>query len=274
MLNAQVKFVSWGKIYNFSVDQLKLLPGDSVMVNTELGLELGKVIALSEEASDLVPKSKLELVLRKASSDDLAKVPGISRKKEVLDFCRELIEKHNLAMRLIDVYFSWEGNRFDFAFTADGRIDFRELVKDLSGYFNVSIRLTQVGTRDEAKITGDCGPCGRTLCCQTCLRKFCSISSEMAETQQVVNRGSDRISGMCGRLKCCLSFEYEGYKLLAGKLPACGTKVNVDGSHGVVIQQHILKQTVEVRIPHKGSEERDIIIEVDINRHNRNINIF
>jgi len=276
MYSAQIQFISWDKIYSFSVDSLELKVGDYVIVKTELGLELGKVVSLTEKKEDLVSKDpaasqELKPVIRKASKEDLARVPSSTQKKEALDFCRETIKKHGLSMKLVDVHFSWEGGRLNFAFTADGRIDFRDVVKDLSGYFNASIRLTQIGTRDEAKIIGDCGSCGLGLCCQGCLTEFCSITSEMAETQQVVNRGSDRISGMCGRLKCCLSFEYEGYKFLAGQLPPCGTKVNVDGVRGTIIQHHVLKQTVDVRVKSEKQDERDIIIEVDINRHKKKI---
>ncbi|MFA6995060.1 MAG: regulatory iron-sulfur-containing complex subunit RicT [Patescibacteria group bacterium] len=269
MLIAQVQFISWDKIYNFSVGQLTLAAGDYVIVKTELGLELGKIVALIEETEATSIKKELKPVIRKASNDDLSKIPEASQKKEALEFCREMIKKHNLSMKLVDVHFSWEGGRLNFAFTADGRVDFRDLVKDLSGHFNASIRLTQIGTRDEAKITGDCGSCGLTLCCRGCLKDFCSITSEMAETQQVVHRGSERISGMCGRLKCCLSFEYEGYKFLAGQLPPIGTKVNADGIRGTIINHHVLKQTVDVRIPAERVDERDTIIEVDINRHKK-----
>lgn len=269
MLIAQVQFISWDKIYNFSAGQLTLAVGDYVIVKTELGLELGKIIALIEETEALTLKKELKPVIRKASDDDLFKVPEISKKKEALGFCREMIKKHELSMKLVDVHFSWEGGRLNFAFTADGRVDFRDLVKDLSGHFNASIRLTQIGTRDEARIAGDCGSCGLTLCCRGCLKDFCSITSEMAETQQVVHRGSERISGMCGRLKCCLSFEYEGYKYLTGQLPPIGTKVNADGIRGTIINHHVLKQTVDVRIPAERADERDTIIEVDINRHKK-----
>jgi len=170
---------------------------------------------------------------------------------------------------LIDVHFAYENNRFNFAFIADGRVDFRELVKDLAGRFSANIRLTQIGTRDEAKISGDCGPCGRVLCCRSCLNEFSSITSEMAEVQQVVHRGSERISGMCGRLMCCLSYEYEGYKELAGQLPPIGTKVNVDGARGVIIGHHFLKQTVDVKIAGEKEGDRDTIIEVDVNRNKK-----
>ncbi len=240
-----------------------------------MGTELGKIVFLGPEEEQLGKEEKegeareLKPILKKADYDDIARLPSPERKEEMLDFCREMIKKHDLPMKLVDVHSSLNGSRLNFAFIADGRVDFRELVKDLAPHFGVNIRLTQIGTRDEARISGDCGPCGRDLCCRDFLKEFSSITSEMAEAQQVVHRGSERISGMCGRLMCCLSYEYEGYKEMAGKLPPIGTKVNVDGSRGIVIGHHLLKQTVDVRINSEKEDERDVIIEVDINRHNK-----
>jgi len=267
MLIAQVKFAPWDKAYNFSLGDLQISVSDTVIVETELGRELGRVIAVFEGS----PENEREIkpILRLATYDDVAKLPTAERKEEMMDYCRQMIEKHTLPMKLVDVHSSWEGKRLNFAFIADGRIDFRELVKDLASHFGLNIRLTQIGTRDEAKISGDCGPCGRSLCCRQFLEDFSSITSEMAEAQQVVHRGSDRISGMCGRLMCCLSYEYEGYKEMAGELPPIGTRVNVDGAHGVVTAHHILKQTVDVRVAGGKEDDRGTVIEVDINRHKK-----
>jgi len=266
---AQIQFAPWDKLYNFSVGGLEVVVGGHVIVETELGTELGRVVRVIESDKAAGPDREIKPIIRRADYDDVAKLPDADTKEEALSFCREMVAKHNLPMKLVDVHFSFEGNRLNFAFISDGRVDFRELVKDLSGHFGVNIRLTQIGTRDEAKITGDCGPCGQGLCCREFLTEFSSITSEMAEAQQVVHRGSERISGMCGRLMCCLSYEYEGYKDMAGKLPPIGTKVNVDGTRGVVVGHHILKQTVDVRIPAQKEDVRDTIIEVDINRHNK-----
>jgi len=273
MLIAQVQFAPWDKVYNFSTGSIELKAGDYVIVRTELGTELGKVVSFSSEnkaeTESEADEHELKPIIKKADYDDIAQLPDATQKEEVLEFCREMIEKHGLPMKLVDVHFSFKSNRYNFAFISDGRVDFRELVKDLAGRFNASIRLTQIGTRDEAKISGDCGPCGRKLCCRSCLNDFSSITSEMAEAQQVVHRGSERISGMCGRLMCCLSYEYEGYKELAGKLPPIDTKVIVDGVRGTVVGHHILKQTVDVKIKAERADERDTIIEVDINRHKK-----
>ncbi|MHB8903697.1 MAG: PSP1 domain-containing protein [Patescibacteria group bacterium] len=269
MLIAKIQFAPWDKFYNFSLGGLNLALGDYVIVETELGTELGKIVSIVSVVNNVEAKEgerEIKPIIRKATYDDVAKLPSAEKKVEVLQSCQDLILKQGLSMKLVDVHFSYEGNRMNFAFIAEGRVDFRELVKELAAQFNVNIRLTQIGTRDEAKITGDCGPCGKGLCCKEVLKEFSSITSEMAEAQQVVNRGSERISGMCGRLMCCLSYEYEGYKELAGKLPPIGTKVNVDGIRGTVVGQHILKQVVDVKIPAEKSDERDTIIPVDINR--------
>lgn len=269
MLIAQVQFAPWDKVYNFSTGGQELSSGDYVIVKTELGTELGKVVKLFKDDEAGKEGREIKPVLRKADYEDIAKLPSPERKEEVMDFCREMIARHDLPMKLVDVHFAYDNNRYNFAFISDSRVDFRELVKDLAGRFSANIRLTQIGTRDEAKITGDCGPCGRELCCRGFLDEFSSITSEMAEAQQVVHRGSERISGMCGRLMCCLSYEYEGYKEMAGQLPPIGTKVNVDGARGVVIGHHILKQTVDVRIAGEKEGDRDTIISVDINRHKK-----
>ena len=269
MLIAKIQFAPWDKSYNFSLGGLELISGDWVIVETELGTELGKIISLASIPNNLEAKEgerEIKPIIRKASYDDIAKLPTAEKKAAVLETCQGIILKQSLSMKLVDVHFSYEGNRMNFAFIADGRVDFRELVKELAAQFNVNIRLTQIGTRDQAKITGDCGPCGKGLCCQGALTEFSSITSEMAEAQQVVNRGSERISGMCGRLMCCLAYEYEGYKELAAKLPPVGTKVNVDGVRGTVVAQHILKQVVDVKVPANKEDERDSIIAVDINR--------
>jgi len=269
MKYAQIKFAPWDKAYSFSIGELALSVGDYVIVETDLGLELGKITCLMDRKNSESDERELKPILRLASYDDVASLPDQLKKNEMLDFCRDRITYHNLSMKLVDVHSSFQGNRLNFAFIADGRVDFRDLVKDLAAHFTANIRLTQIGTRDEARITGDCGPCGRGLCCREFVDEFSSITSEMAEAQQVVHRGSERISGMCGRLMCCLSYEYEGYKEMSGKLPPVGTRVNVDGTRGVIVGHHILKQTVDVKISAEKEGERDIIVEVDINRYKK-----
>ena len=270
---AQIQFCSWDKIYNFSAENLKIKRGDYAVVETELGEELGKVLILEDRElrADELPGGEkfLKPIKRLASASDFNRLADSDKKNDALAICRELIVKRGLDLKLVDVHFSFSGNRLNFAFIADGRVDFRDLVKDLTAHFNSQIRLTQIGTRDEARFSGDCGPCGKVLCCKGHIREFFSITSDMAEAQQVVHRGSERISGMCGRLMCCLSFEYEGYKAMAQTLPPIGTKVNVDGARGVVVGHHILKQSVDVKFPGTKEGERDFVIAVDINRHQK-----
>jgi len=282
----QVQFASWDKVYNFDLANFTLAMGDNVIVKTDLGMEIGKVVGFAEaEEAELAEekisdkeseeegktqetKKTIKPIIRKATSLDLEKRASSEDKEEALEYCRKMVEKNQLEMKLVDVNFSFDGSKVTFAFIADGRVDFRELVKDLTRHFNKTIRLHQIGIRDEAKIKGDYGPCGRQLCCKRFLGDLASITSEMAEVQQVVHRGSERISGMCGRLMCCLAFEEKGYEELAKNMPPLGTKVNVDGKRGTVVGHHILKQSVNVQFPAEKGEEGSIV-EVDLNRNKK-----
>ncbi|MDD5290942.1 MAG: regulatory iron-sulfur-containing complex subunit RicT [Patescibacteria group bacterium] len=286
MKMVQVQFAPWDKIYNFDQADLTLVLGDNVIVKTDLGMEIGKVVGFAEaEETELVDekipdkesgeeeknqetKKAIKPIIRKATPLDLGKRASSKDKEEALEYCRKMVEKNQLEMKLVDVNFSFDGSKVTFAFIADGRVDFRELVKDLTRHFNKTIRLYQIGIRDEAKIKGDYGPCGRQLCCKRFLGDLASITSEMAEVQQVVHRGSERISGMCGRLMCCLAFEEKGYEELAKNMPPLGTKVNVDGKRGTVVGHHILKQSVRVQFPGEKGEEGGIV-EVDLNRNKK-----
>jgi cell fate regulator YaaT (PSP1 superfamily) len=198
----------------------------------------------------------------------LEKISSLSEKREAVDFCRRIKDKYKLPMKVIDVNFSFDGSRITFAFIADGRVDFRELVKDLTRHFGRTIRLQQIGIRDEAKIMGDYGHCGKRLCCQGHLKQLTSISSEMAELQQCSHRGSERISGICGRLMCCLAYEQSGYEESRKKFPPLGTRVNVDGKRGTVVGHHILKETVNVEFPgEKG--DNSTVSEISLNRNKK-----
>lgn len=278
----QVQFTPWDKVYNFDPNELSLQVGDYVIVETDLGMEMAKVLGFQEvskddfhvkedEQSEGTNSKELKPILRKAMPTDLDKLPDFKEKRKAVEVCKELVTRHELEMKIVDVHFSFDDSRVTFAFIADGRIDFRELVKDLTRHFNRTIRLQQIGIRDEAKFMGDYGHCGKELCCKRFLTDLASITSEMAEVQQCVHRGSDRISGVCGRLMCCLAYEEKGYKDMAQKMPPIGAKVNVDGRRGIVVGHHILKQTVDVEFdPEKGEDThgRDkIIIEVDLNRN-------
>ncbi|MBD3247909.1 stage 0 sporulation protein [Candidatus Falkowbacteria bacterium] len=266
-----VKFAPWDKTHFYDPSELELAKGDFVIVDSDVGEELGAVVDVRDIAEDKLAEenegASLEKILRKAEKPDMENMPTKKDKEEALKYCKRMIDKHDLEMKLVDVLFSLSGAKITFAFIADGRVDFRELVKELTSHFNKMIRLTQIGIRDEAKICGDCGHCGRPLCCRTFLDDFESITSEMAETQQVVHRGSDRISGVCGRLMCCLYYEQTGYKELAEKMPDIGQRVNVDGQRGTVVAAHVLKQTVDVEFEDK--KDGRVVVEVDLNRHKK-----
>lgn len=267
----QIQFVSWDKKYNFNPRDLELKIGDQVIVETEFGQEIGEVSGFKELSKEELSKIEEEIkpVLRLADEDDLAKIVSETEKEEALEYCRNLVEKYDLPMKLLDVHFSLDKNRINFAFYSENRVDFRALVKDLSAYFKGVIRLTQIGSRDEAKLSGDFAHCGRQLCCQAFMKDFFSVGSEMAEAQQVSHRGSERVSGACGKLMCCLSYEYEGYNELSKNLPPIGTRVNVDGRRGEVVGHQILKQSVNVLFKGEKDGENDVIVEVDINRHKK-----
>lgn len=252
---ALLQFSTWDKLQASQLD-INCQIGDFVISETEHGDDLGQIIEFKEGNAELK-------VIRKAEPDDWLIINDLEKKQEILDLCSDLIEKHNLEMKLIDLRFSYDGRRLNFAFTADSRIDFRELVRDLSASCRANIRLTQIGSRDQAQIEGDCGSCGRGLCCRQHIKEFTSISSEMAEVQQVAHRGSERISGICGRLKCCLAYEYESYKDLANNLPKIGSKLKYEGKIGTVIAHHILKQTVDLLIKSSKSKEDNFVVELN-----------
>lgn len=265
----QIQFAPWDKSYNFDPGDVALINGNLVLVKTDLGVDLGKVAGF-KEVSDVEMENGKEIktILRKATATDLEKIPDDKQKKKDMEFCKRMIEKYGLAMKLIDIHYSFDGSRITFAFIADGRIDFRELVKDLTRHFNKTIRLQQIGIRDEAKLCGDYGHCGLPLCCGRFLNELSSITSEMAEQQQCVHRGSERISGVCGRLMCCLSYEEAGYKKMAEKMPPIDSEVRVEGKRGRVRGHHMLKQTVEVEI-YASNGEASSLVEVEVEKIRR-----
>ena len=268
---AQIQFASWDKKYNFNPSDLDLNKGDFVLVETEFGQEIGELVSFKELSDDDLSRINDEIkpIVRLAKKEELELLASEEEKESALDYCRGLVKKHSLPMKMIDVNFSLDRNRINFAFYSDSRVDFRELVKELGFHFKGVIRLTQVGSRDEARINGDFGHCGRGLCCKGHLKEFCQISSSMAEDQQVSHRGSDRVSGVCGKLMCCLSYEHDAYLELAKNLPDVGTRVNVDGRRGEVVGRHILKQSVDVLFRGEKEGENNVVVEVDINRNKK-----
>jgi cell fate regulator YaaT (PSP1 superfamily) len=282
MRYARVQFVTWDKDYIFDPAGLDLKVGSKVIVKTDQGTELGEVIGFVESESQRVQKienatetenkesTEIKPIVRLATSGDIERTISLAEKTRTLDYAKSMKERLNLPMKFIDVHFSYDGSRIVFAFIADGRVDFRDLVKDLTRNFGKTIRLQQIGIRDEAKIMGDMGHCGKGLCCKGHLKDLASITSEMAELQQCSHRGSERISGVCGRLMCCLAYEQEGYEESAKKLPAMGIKVSVDGKRGVVVGHHILKQSVDVKFNEKeGGGSGSTVMEVDLNRNKK-----
>lgn len=264
---ASIQFSPWDKSYYFDPRDLPLKTGDKVIVKTDMGQELGEIVSFSEVDIEKLLQGEgakeIKPITRKANEGDIEKVFNPKNKEEAMAACRELIKKYSLPMKLVDVRFSYEAGRITFAFIADTRVDFRELVKELTRRFNAVIRLQQIGIRDEAKMMGDYGHCGMKLCCGNFLHNLESITSDMADLQGMSSRGSDRISGICGRLMCCLAFEAPGYKEKAAKLPALGTQLKVGAKTGTVIHQCILKSCVNVKV--RGANgDGDTIVEVKI----------
>ncbi|MEK7202792.1 MAG: regulatory iron-sulfur-containing complex subunit RicT [Patescibacteria group bacterium] len=247
MKAVQVQFASWDKTYNFNPAANNLAVNDKVIVKTETGLELGKVVGFEYiDQPQTEQLQDIKIVIRKATEADLKKIPNEKQKNKDFEYCKKIISKYELLMKLVDIHYPFDNSRLTFAFVADTRIDFRELVKELTRYFNRAIRLQQIGVRDEAKIVGGFGHCGRQLCCNRFLNGIISITSEMAELQQCAHRGSERISGACGRLMCCLAYEEAGYKKLCDCLPPINSEVEINRKHGRVIRNYVLKQTSEV----------------------------
>ncbi len=242
-----VRFRKNGKIYFFAPNHIDLDCGDAVIVETARGVEYGKVVLGKREIEDGSITTTLKPVIRKATAEDDKKNEDNLRKcKEAFDICLQKIEKHKLEMKLIDVEYTFDNNKILFYFTADGRIDFRELVKDLAAVFKTRIELRQIGVRDETKIKGGIGICGRELCCHSYLSDFVPVSIKMAKEQNL-SLNPSKISGVCGRLMCCLKNEEETYEYLNDKLPNVGDYVKTyDGLRGEVSSVSVLRQLVKV----------------------------
>lgn len=221
MTVVQVRFAPWDKEYSFSAADGQLSPGDYVLVRTDLGPELGKVTAIDDQAAASLAGGELKPILRKAAFDDLASVPDAQASEAAVAAFERLAASHNLAVKPLAVHFSLDGRRCNFAFTSPGRVDFRELVKELAAEIKLNVRLTQVGPREAARLSGDCGVCGRGLCCQYRDRRPSLIEAEMAEVRSRRNRGGEKLTGMCGRLMCCLAYEDGGRERAGSAGPGC-----------------------------------------------------
>jgi cell fate regulator YaaT (PSP1 superfamily) len=251
-----VRFRKNGKIYFFSPNELNIEVGQNVIVETARGIEYGKVVLGRRTIKSEKVISTLKSVIRVATpEDDQIDQKNKEKSKEAFRICLEKIEKHNLAMKLIDCEYTFDNNKVLFYFTADGRIDFRELVKDLASVFKTRIELRQIGVRDETKIMGGIGICGRSLCCHTHLSEFIPVSIKMAKEQNL-SLNPTKISGVCGRLMCCLKNEQETYEYLNKKLPNIGDTVKTkDGLKGEVQRVNILRQKVRVIIEDENGEK-------------------
>lgn len=245
-----VRFRNAGKIYYFDPKKLAIKKGDHVIVETaRRGIEYGSVVANVQEVTDDKVVQPLKAVIRIANAEDDAKAARNKEKeKDAMRICQEKIRKHKLEMKLIDAEYTFDNNKVLFYFTADGRIDFRELVKDLAAVFKTRIELRQIGVRDETKLIGGVGICGRPLCCHTFLSEFAPVSIRMAKEQNL-SLNPAKISGVCGRLMCCLKNEEETYEYLNSRLPGVGDKVTADdGFKGEVQSVNVLRQLVKVLV--------------------------
>ena len=251
-----VRFRHVGKIYYFDPKDYPVCEGDHVIVETARGVEYGFVVLGPREVSEEKVIQPLKSVIRVATpKDDAREENNRKKEKEAFQICLKKIREHNLDMKLIEAEYTFDNNKVLFYFTADGRIDFRELVKDLAAVFKTRIELRQIGVRDETKILGGIGICGRPLCCHTFLSEFAPVSIKMAKEQNL-SLNPTKISGVCGRLMCCLKNEQETYEYLNKKLPAVGDYVTTpDGLKGEVSSVNVLRQLVNVLVDVNDEKE-------------------
>jgi cell fate regulator YaaT (PSP1 superfamily) len=243
-----IRFKKAGKIYYFDPDQFAVDKDCHVIVETSRGIEYGKVVINKKDVEEQDVVLPLKKVIRLADNNDAIQVDENKlAAKEAFEICREKIKDHQLKMKLIDVEYTFDRNKIIFYFTAEGRVDFRELVKDLASLFRTRIELRQIGVRDEAKLLGGIGPCGRVLCCSSFLGDFEPVSIKMAKDQNL-SLNPAKISGLCGRLMCCLKYENDNYESNKEDLPNIGTEVMTDYGLGKVIGINVLERSVQVQV--------------------------
>ncbi len=243
-----VRFKSTGKMYYFDPLEFEVSPGEHVIVETSRGTEYGEVVMGNSVVDDDKFTKPLKSVIRVATEDDTAhNKKNKELEKEAYKICLEKIQKHGLEMKLVEVEYTFDGNKILFYFTADGRIDFRELVKDLATVFKTRIELRQIGVRDEAKTLGSIGVCGRDLCCSKFLNEFAPVSIKMAK-EQGLSLNPTKISGACGRLMCCLKYEQETYEELLKVTPKQGSLVQTPDGNGTVEYVSLLKGLAKVKL--------------------------
>lgn len=250
-----VRFRFAGKVYYFDPVELELEQGDRVIVETARGVECGEVVNGIKDVDESEVIAPLKKVMRKATPEDLQQVEDNKKKaEEAYRICLEKIQKHNLEMKLIDVEYTFDNNKILFYFTADGRVDFRELVKDLAAVFRTRIELRQIGVRDEAKMMGGLGVCGRTLCCSSHLTEFHPVSIKMAK-EQSLSLNPTKISGTCGRLMCCLKYEQDAYEDLLRRIPKTGALVQTPNGTGTVMYVSLLEEKVKVKLDNENEPD-------------------
>ncbi len=253
-----VRFKPVGKTYYFDPQDFEINKGDNVIVETSRGIEYGTVVVGRKEINDDELLKPIKPIMRPAQQEDHERYRENKKKeKEAFDICTEKIKRHGLEMKLIEVEYTFDGSKILFYFTADGRVDFRELVKDLAMVFRTRIELRQIGVRDESKTIGSIGVCGRSLCCSKFLGEFAPVSIKMAK-EQGLSLNPSKISGACGRLMCCLKYEQDTYEELLKKLPRHGALVKTPDGNGIVESVSVLKEKVKVSV---GEEKERTIKE-------------
>jgi Uncharacterized homolog of PSP1 len=254
-----IRFKKAGKIYYFDPDNNPVKSGDFAIVETARGVEFGEAVVGPKEVSEDDIIAPLKKVLRVANEEDKTRnAQNVEKEKQAFDICIKKIAEHGLSMKLVDVEYTFDNNKVIFYFTADGRVDFRELVKDLASIFKTRIELRQIGVRDEAKMVGGLGPCGRPLCCASFLGEFEPVSIKMAK-EQSLSLNPTKISGICGRLMCCLKYEQDAYEIIRKQLPRVGSIVNTPDGQGEVVENSVVKECVKVKLTAVEGDEDPLV---------------
>ena len=262
---AGVRFKRAGKVYYFDPGNFEVEKGENVIVETARGLEFGTVVLAVKEIEESGVVAPLKKIIRIADKKDAVQHEENERRKQkAIQLCQEKVKKHGLVMKLIDVEYTFDNSKIIFYFTADGRVDFRELVKDLASVFKMRIELRQIGVRDEAKMVGGIGNCGKGLCCHTWLPEFEPVSIKMAKVQNL-SLNPAKISGICGRLMCCLKYENEAYTELRKGMPEQGERIKTPDGLAVVVESNILESIVKARLvveERNGDKPEKLSVEV------------
>lgn len=260
---AGVRFKTAGKMYYFDPENMELVKGDHVIVETARGMEYGTVVQGVKEVEDKEIVPPLKKILRIADEKDRIQYEeNCGKKNRAMQLCQEKISKHKLEMKLIDVEYTFDNSKIIFYFTADGRVDFRELVKDLAGVFKMRIELRQIGVRDESKMVGGIGTCGKPLCCHSWLPEFEPVSIKMAKVQGL-SLNPAKISGICGRLMCCLKFENDIYYELRKGMPEHNERIKTPDGMAIVVDTNILENKIKTRLILEDRSDRQEKLSTD-----------